>query len=344
METNKDATPAMLLERMKQRTEVIAQKAEQRRSEKTLNQAASENIDYFYDTFQGMKEDLEQKVKMAADVEKSQLLVYLDSLVKDFQNIQQFLNESSMFLASFQIKKAQENVNELGILVYGRIDELQPKKRFGFGKKNVEKKDKNKEMKVDHVDSSKEKIKSLDKIIERQFFGFKDSSDQVLTKSAAELENRQLNLQNLRSCKVIALGNPSTLQVASLTDCTVIVGPTSRSAFIKDCTNCKFLIACQQLRIHDTKNTDFYLHVTGAAIIENCSSVQFAPYTIEYPELESHYRSSGLDLDTNYWNKIDDFHWLNENEESPNWSVIPENNRRKNWMWSSVRPLCKLSR
>lgn len=332
METNKDCTPAQLLERMKQRTEAIAQRAEQRRTEKTLNEAASENVDYFYDTFQSLKEDLELKIKQAGEVEKSQLIPHLDSMVKDVQKIQQFLNESSMFLASFQIKKAQEHINELESDVYKRIHELQPKKRFGFGKKNTEKKDKNKELKLDNTDSGKGKLKSLDKIIERQFFGFKDLSCQTLTKLAGDLENRQLNLQNLSRCTVIALGNPSTLQFASLTDCIVIVGPTSRSAFIKDCVNCKFVIACQQVRIHDTRDTDFYLHVTGAAIIENCHTVRFAPYNLQYPEVGTHYKFSGLDLDTNNWDKIDDFHWLNKNEKSPNWEVIPVSSRVTDWL------------
>ncbi|XP_068248297.1 tubulin-specific chaperone C-like [Palaemon carinicauda] len=332
METNKEYTPDQLLERMKQRTDAIAQKAEQRRTEKTLNEAASENVDYFYDTFQGMKEDLEMKIKQAGDVEKTQLIPHLDSLVKDLQKIQQFHNESSMFLASFQIKKAQEHINELESDIFRRIQELQPKKRFGFGKKNTEKKDKSKELKLDKTDSGGAKLKSLEKIIERQFYGFKDLNDETLTKSASELENRQFNLQNLSHCKVVALGNPSTLQFASLNDCIVIVGPTSRSAFIKDCVNCKFVIACQQVRIHNSKDTDFYLHVTGAAIIENCHSVRFAPYTLKYPELGTHYKFSGLDLDINLWDKIDDFHWLNKNEKSPNWDVIPENRRETDWL------------
>lgn len=333
MDVNKESSSAIVLERMKQRSDVIEQKAEQRRSEKRSNEAGSESIDYFYDTFQGMRDDVKRKTEAALNIEKSQLISYLDGLVKDVQNMQQYLNESSMFLASFQMKKAQEHINELNALVHRRIDELQPKKKFGFGKKNTEKKEKPKESKLDDTDgNAQEKIESLNEIIERQFFGFKDVSDQTLMKTVSELENRQLNLQNLRNCKVIALGNPSTVQVASLVDCTVIVGPTSRSAFIKDCVNCKFMMACQQVRIHNTKDTQVYLHVTGAAIIENCSGVQVAPYSLTYPELEDHYKQSGLDLDTNNWDKIDDFHWLNENEESPNWSVIPESSRIENWL------------
>lgn len=328
------STHASLLERMKQRTDDLAQRAEQRRTEKKSQAAISESADYFHKSFQQMKSDIEKKVDEAGNVSKAQLITYFDDLVRDVQQMQQFLNESSMFLASFQIKKAQEEMKELNDLIQGRIQELQPKKRFGFGKKKMtEKSEKAKDTKEGTTDNNtKMKSISLEDLIEKLFFGFKDLAGQTLTKSPSELKNRQLNLQNLQECKILALGNPSTLQVDSLRNCTIIVGPTSRSVFIKDCIDCKFVVACQQVRIHDTKDTQFYLHVTGAAIIENCQNVQFAPYTLRYPELEDHYSQSGLDLNTNYWDKIDDFHWLNENEKSPNWSVIPENERLDKWL------------
>ncbi|XP_071540475.1 tubulin-specific chaperone C-like [Panulirus ornatus] len=334
MDPTQSSTHASLLERMKQRTDDLAQRAEQRRSEKKNQAAVSESADYFHETFQQMKNDIERKVDEAGSVSKEQLVIYFDDIVRDMQQMQQFLNESSMFLASFQIKKAQEEMKDLNDIVQDKLQELQPKKKFGFGKKKItEKSEKAKDTKKDTTDSSSMMTSnSLEDLIEKHFFGFKDMANQTLTKSPSELENRQLNLQNLLDCKILALGNPSTLQVDSLQNCTIIVGPTSRSVFIKDCTDCTFVVACQQVRIHDTKDTQFYLHVTGAAIIENCQNVQFAPYTLHYPELEDHYSQSGLDLNTNHWNKIDDFHWLNENEESPNWAVIPEYERLDSWL------------
>nr|XP_053639309.1 tubulin-specific chaperone C-like [Cherax quadricarinatus]XP_053639310.1 tubulin-specific chaperone C-like [Cherax quadricarinatus]XP_053639312.1 tubulin-specific chaperone C-like [Cherax quadricarinatus] len=333
MDPSQASTYSIILERMKQRTDELAQRAEERRSEKESNAAVAENADYFLETFQRMKNDLKRKIEEARSVNKENMLLYFDDLVKDFQQMQQFLNESSMFLASFQIKKALNDMKELNDQIQCVIEELQPKKKFGFGKKKLaEKSEKAKDIKADTIDSSISKHSTLDILLQKQFFGFKDQRDQTLIMSATELENRQLNLQNLQDCKVIALGNPSTLQVASLRNCTVVVGPTSRSAFIKDCINCKFVIGSQQVRIHGTQDTQFYLHVTAAAIIENCQNVKFAPYNLNYSELIDHYCQSGLDLSTNQWNKIDDFDWLNENEKSPNWSEIPESERIDNWL------------
>ncbi|CAL4087347.1 unnamed protein product [Meganyctiphanes norvegica] len=326
-----------LVERLKQRNEDLTQKQEQRRIDRQSikqSKTAAETSDYFHDTFHGMKEEVENKVKGADEVDKgAEARQYLDDLVNDVQKMQLFLNESSMFLASFQVKKAQEHINEINNIVQDKIEKIQPKKKFGFGRKKGEKPNKENKKITDSVDSVIEEKKNVldDILTEQQFFGFKDKKGEKLVMKADEMENRQLNIQDLQDCTVIALGNAEALQVASLQNCTVVIGPTFRSAFVKDCNNCKFVIACQQLRIHNTVDTHFYLHVTGAGIIENCQRVGFAPYNLKYPELEDHYTKSALDRSTNYWDAIDDFHWLNENEKSPNWYIINEDERISDW-------------
>ncbi|MCL4141840.1 UNVERIFIED_CONTAM: hypothetical protein GTU68_046834 [Idotea baltica] len=317
--TNPEAILALLEQRMKQRSENIALSAEQRRAEREDKASATENADYFSDNFNKMKEEIDKEIARAHTVSKSELIIYLDELVKDVGKMQKFLNESSMFLASFQIKIAQETINSTNDLVQGCIKELQPKKKFGF--KNKPKPSANKpkvDKAADSIDGNTESSHILtEQLREKFFFGFKNCNGESLSKSEGEIKDRQLNLQNLTNCKVTALGNPSSLQFANLKDTTVFVGPTSRSAFIKDCYNCKFVLACQQIRIHNSQNTNFFIHVTGSAIIENCKGIAFGPYTLQYEELSSHYAQSGLSLEVNYWKNIEDFSWLNENEKSP---------------------------
>ena len=70
----------------------------------------------------------------------------------------------------------------------------------------------------------------------------------------------------------------------------ILCGPVSSSVFIEDCKDCTFVVACQQLRVHGTVQSLFYLHVTSRAIIEDCRQVSFAPYNLTYPELEQHFK------------------------------------------------------
>ena len=67
-------------------------------------------------------------------------------------------------------------------------------------------------------------------------------------------------------------------------------------------------------------------------IVEDCQSVGFAPYNLSYPKLNEDFSNSGLNQNVNNWNKIDDFNWLSKEKPSPNWHVLPESQRKENWL------------
>ncbi|CAI9592299.1 unnamed protein product, partial [Staurois parvus] len=112
-----------------------------------------------------------------------------------------------------------------------------------------------------------------------------------------------------------------------LSGCRVLCGPVSTSIFVDNCRDCLFAFPCQQLRTHTTRDSRFYLHVTSRAIIEDCTNLRFSPFTWSYPEILEDYRLSGLDRSRNNWDQVDDFNWLAMGVKSPNWSVIPEEER-----------------
>uniref|UniRef100_A0A0K8TAQ4 C-CAP/cofactor C-like domain-containing protein n=1 Tax=Lygus hesperus TaxID=30085 RepID=A0A0K8TAQ4_LYGHE len=96
------------------------------------------------------------------------------------------------------------------------------------------------------------------------------------------------------------------------------------SVMVEHSVNGVFAFPCQQLRVHNTKSTDFHIHVTTRAIIEDTTGVRFGPYRYSYDGLDAHYEESGLDRDRNNWDDIDDFNWLVNNKQSPNWTKIPQ--------------------
>ncbi|KAF2362637.1 Tubulin-specific chaperone C N-terminal [Trinorchestia longiramus] len=327
-----------LLSRMQERTQQREQRSQQRREQLTNRNAEQENDDAFLASFTEMKNKLEDDMKNADQLtttDSQEIAGYFEKLTQDHGLIQQFLNESSMFLSLFVLKRSQETLAGLDSEIKSKMNELVPKKRFGFkGKTQRNPKPANTVTTTDVTDSAYESQRNdaFEKLLQKNFYGFKDRSGEELTLTAADIHNRQLNLTNLTDCTVTLLGNPGSIQAASLTNCTVIIGPTSRSAFIKNCRDCRFVLACQQVRIHDTNDSKFYLHVTGAAIIESCSNVGFAPYNLVYDNLDEHYVSSGLDRDKNNWNNVDDFKWLNSEEKSPNMYTISECERQSQWL------------
>ncbi|XP_045123933.1 tubulin-specific chaperone C-like [Portunus trituberculatus] len=324
-----------VLERMQRRQEEREERLRQRQLEREEQTGLSTSAiaDHFLKAFQGMRTELKAEVEAAESVAADELTQYLDGLVKGVQELQDMLNDSSRHLASFQQKKAQEEVDEASAHVQAAVANLQPTKKFGFGRKKMAAKGAIPTKKPVNQDSTAEPKKTaLDELADQQFFGFRNETGRTLTVDPEELIGRQLNLHNLVDCTIIALGSPSAIQAASLDRCTVLVGPAARSAFIKDCHHCTFVLAGQQMRVHNTLDSDLYIHVTSAAIIEGCQRVRVAPYNLAYPDLDQHYLTSGLNTNINHWDKLDDFDWLNENEASPNWSTVPEGERRCNWL------------
>ncbi|KAA0190409.1 hypothetical protein HAZT_HAZT009793 [Hyalella azteca] len=327
-----------LLSRMQQRTQEREQRSQQRRDQVTNRNTELENDDAFLTSFNEMKIKLEEDLKnvtQRSTADKSELESCFEKMTRDHGLIQQYINESSMFLSQYLLKRSQESLASLDVEIRNKMSEMIPKKRFGFrGRSNLPPKT---AVTPDVVDSASEvqRNSALEQLLEKNFYGFRDLSSEKLTLNAAEVHNRQVNLVNLIDCTVTILGNPGGMQAAGLTNCTVVVGPMSRSAFIKNCVDCRFVLACQQVRIHDTKDSQFYLHVTGAAIIESCNNVGFAPFNLNYDQLDEHYTSSGLDRSINKWDKVDDFKWLNSEEKSPNMFLIPEENRQTEWLTST---------
>ena len=149
---------------------------------------------------------------------------------------------------------------------------------------------------------------------------------QNITLDLEQTSNKDLWLDDLEQCRISIIGIPSTLHMTRLKDCTVIGAAVLTSIFLDSCERSTFVAGCQQLRAHKSTTCDFYLHVRSRAIIEDCCNCRFAPYGRNYDGKNEDFIQANLDPLVNNWNQIDDFNWLGA-KPSPNWSVIPENDR-----------------
>jgi len=85
-----------------------------------------------------------------------------------------------------------------------------------------------------------------------------------------------------------------------------------------------------QLRVHETRGSQIYLHVTSKPIIEDCSELGFAPYINTEPEVLAQFGEAGLDVTANFWDQVEDFKWLKQTK-SPNWEILPVERRETPW-------------
>ncbi|CAJ2509568.1 Uu.00g145940.m01.CDS01 [Anthostomella pinea] len=108
----------------------------------------------------------------------------------------------------------------------------------------------------------------------------------------------------------------------------IIAGHVAGPAHITGLEDSIVLVAARQVRMHECKNVDVYLHCSSHPIIEDCSGMRFA-------QLPEPYATNAKTTEKNQWNQVDDFKWL-KSEPSPNWSVMPEGKQIPEHAWKII--------
>jgi len=113
------------------------------------------------------------------------------------------------------------------------------------------------------------------------------------------------------------------LHIDNLKRCYVFTGPVAGSVLMESCQDCTFFFAARQIRLHTSLRCDYYLHVLSRPIIEHCSQLRFAYYSLQYPTLRAQLHTAELDKPRarTMWQNVDDFGW-HRTQHSPNWSEL----------------------
>ncbi|XP_030050468.1 tubulin-specific chaperone C [Microcaecilia unicolor] len=308
------APPAPLPERLQRRQQERQQQLERRQQEKREQKVTEEQGEFFQRTFQAERAAVEQLLAAPA----------LEEAALRLQQLRKFLSDSVRFLPSYDLRQAQETLHKLQGALNDSRDRLKPKKKFAF-------KCRKKEASAPPSSSSSAGPAAVAPEAAPVPSGLIGLECETLVKGAAEVEKRDVLLSDLRNCTVKLLGSPSALHVRHVRDSRVLCGPVATSVLVDGCSGCVLAFPCQQLRAHDTRDTKVYVQVTSRAIVEDCSGIQFAPFSWSYEGMDRDFEISGLDRSRNNWREVDDFNWLVRDVQSPNWSIIPERERITHW-------------
>jgi len=266
----------------------------------------------------------------------------ISSLSEEIQNFDGYFNEISCDLSPYDVRQTQIATMQIKEKFLVLQDSLKPKKKFGFKSRNK----KNPSNQLNCSDATKkvtdlpsDHLKKEDSsTLDTGSYSITNSDDaSIINVPPPDVEGRDVLINDLQpkdnSDKIIVkiLGNPGTLHATNMKNVVLLCGPVRTSIFIENCQDCEFVVACQQLRIHTTTHSHFYLHVTSKGIIEDCNHVGFAPYNLSYPNSDEDYLKSGLNKEINNWDQIDDFNWLSKEKSSPNWYILEEKERKKDW-------------
>ncbi|KAM6138707.1 tubulin-specific chaperone C [Phoenicopterus ruber ruber] len=320
------ATAVVLPERLQRREAERQQGVERQRQKKEAQVVKEEQSEFFVAAFAREREAVEALLAAGP----------LEEAAARLQGLQKLLTESVRFLAPYEVRQGQEAVARLQGDLAARRQQLQPKKKFAFRALKKEAAPGSEPRPAEPARPAAAAPAPDHGSAEGEsggppLCGFSGAEDEELELGPAELLQRDVVLSELRGCRVRLRGNANTLRVRDCRGCTVLCGPVSTSVLVDGCSDCLLVLACQQLRTHRTRDSRFYVQVTSRAVIEGCTKVSFAPYAWSYPGIERDFESSGLDKSRNNWNLVDDFDWLATDRPSPNWRLIPEEERISCW-------------
>lgn len=313
-------------QKMREREESRQNVSDQRRKAKEDGENPEESAVFFNTKFQAELAAIQQQLSECVQHSGDALATHFDTITARVQALQKYVTECSLFLNQYDLKTSSDTIKMVEGQIQSERERLLPRRKFAFkgNKKSTAKAS-------DSADAPQlapaPAPAPAPASLSAHATGFANLSGQRLVLSGDALAGKDVELVNLTDCQIFLEGHIGAMHISKLTNCRLLAGPVARSVFMADCTACVVAVACQQLRIHTTITTDFYIHVTARAIIESCDRVRFAPYAWHYPTLDKDYEAASLDRGTNFWAMIDDFHWLRTDAPSPHWSLVPEADR-----------------
>jgi len=321
--------------KLQQRNKIRENQAEAARTARsTAGQESTEDlVIQFYQDMEPMVMEIENMLNQAKNLPSNEVNAHLDRIVMNLQKVQDFVTDAGLFLPPYDVKKSQNNLNSLNTRFQETQQEVKPKKKFGFKSSKQKTASAAAASSVTIPDiSSLSVVESSSGYSNTNTCSVSNLTDQTVILTREQVELRDVNLDNLTNCRVEVQGSPSTIHMSTLNKCTILCGPVATSVFVDICTSSTLSISCQQLRTHRTTSTDIYLHTTAKAILEDCTGIRVAPYTWTYHGIEQDFVTASLDRKVNHWDQIGDFDWLAVDKPSPNWSVLPEEERRIDWV------------
>lgn len=299
------------------------------------NNAVNESHDYFQVTFRKHVSTIENDIAdLKPNTDRNKLTQAIHKIQEDIQNLQDYLTASTFFLSNYTVKTCQTILNDLKTQIEATKTTLLAKKKFNFRSKADAPGLKNSTVSTTTVDAPAAPPTSIDTSSTKQDhfqWTVQNQQHEEIVLNSDETNSQDITVSMLDSCLLQIFGHPSSLQLSHLTNCVILCGPVSRSVFADNCTNCKFVFGCQQLRLHSSHHCDLYMHVTCRAIIEDCNNINVAPYNYEYANIDDDFAKAGLDITKNNWDDLADFNWLSTDIQSPNWQQIASEQRISCW-------------
>ncbi len=294
----------------------------------------NQDVDKFVERFKATTQQIETNITTISKVISQEKIVkVLHEISESCKQLRNDVASATIYLPSYLVRQCFERMDKLNADIETVRTSCIPRKKFSF-RKPIDKKlnivptEKKLETKHDLVHVSPQSRPSV--LCDKKFdFSNRENERIEIDSIPGDCELQDVFFSDLTGCSIRLLNQTGSMKFRRIHNCHVYIGPVKGSSSFDNCFNCRFYIAARQIRIHNSTECDFYLHVLSNPIIERCSSLRFAPYALRYPLLQKQLKEADLELrpeNDKFWCSVNDFCWLKK-QQSPNWCTMGENQR-----------------
>ncbi|XP_060861706.1 protein XRP2-like isoform X1 [Metopolophium dirhodum] len=139
-------------------------------------------------------------------------------------------------------------------------------------------------------------------------------------KSPGSIGGQQFVVRNCQDSNIYLLDHTGSVTVDDCQRCTIVLGPTKQSVFVRDTINSTVVVACGQFRVRDCASLKISLFCSTQPVIESSRELQFSCYQFYYNQLADQFVKADLNVWNNNWRTVYDYTW----NEGDNWVVNEE--------------------
>ena len=141
-------------------------------------------------------------------------------------------------------------------------------------------------------------------------------------KKPGDVDGQAFDIRDLVGCTAAVCDASDMVQIDACSECKIMIGASSESVFIRECSDCTFYVCAKQLRLRDCTNCTFSLYSQTEPVIETSSAITFTPFSGGFEGQERCMRSANLNPAINFWWGIFDFN--DEAKTGKNFKVVNE--------------------
>ena len=216
-----DQKRTMVTDKMKKRDVGRIAENQKRSTVKEDKVVQEETLEYFLKHFADKGTSINEQLEQAHAIEARSLVEHFDIIQKEFHSLQKLTTDSSFYIPSFQLQKAQSTLSTLQITILDTRSKLIPKKKFALKSRT--------KLSAQVPDAPvAEPVKVNTPVNQDNECNIAECENQTITKHTSELCNKDVSIRELKNCKVMLQGSPSALHINQLHECQIFSGPCIR--------------------------------------------------------------------------------------------------------------------